>query len=149
MNCAAARALLAASARLMLRLLAARSDLPNNALSGTIPASLSSLTNLYRLCGRARVACRGCAPHAAPPRRSQLSHEQRAERHHPGVAEQPDQPLSTVRPRARRLQRARASRHATPRRAARSFLAGSGLCGAAPTRVSPPLDGELPACPGK
>jgi len=66
-------------------------------LSGTIPASLSSLTNLVTLCGRALAAY---------------------------------------------------ARLTLRRCAARSYLAGSGLCGADPTRVNPPTDGELPACPG-
>jgi len=91
---------------------AARSYLTHNALSGTIPASLSSLTNLQSLCGRARCARRKRAPHAAPPRRSQLSQQQLADRHHPGVAEQPDQPAAIVRPRALCSSQARASRRA-------------------------------------
>jgi len=65
------------SARLTPRRRAARSRLDNNALSGTIPASLSSLTNLIYLCGRARGARIESAPHAAPPRRSQLRFQQR------------------------------------------------------------------------
>jgi hypothetical protein len=68
-----ARRALAANARLTPRRRAACSYLTNNALSGTIPASLSSLTNLQRLCGRARSARSERAPHAAPPRRSQLA----------------------------------------------------------------------------
>jgi len=84
----------------------------NNALSGTIPASLSSLTKLQYLCGCARGARSERVPHATPPRRSQRSQQQRAERHHPGVAEQPDQPGLSVRPRARRSPRARALRRA-------------------------------------
>jgi len=75
--------------RLTPRCRAARSYLNNNALSGTIPASLSSLTNLWYLCGRVRGTRSERAPHAALPRRSQLPQQQRAERHHPGVAEQP------------------------------------------------------------
>ena len=86
--------------RLTPRRCASLSELDNNALSGTIPASLSSLTNLQWLCGRARCA---------------------------------------------RRERARLTLR---RRTARSFLAGSGLCGADPTRVNPPSDGALPACPG-
>jgi hypothetical protein len=45
---------------------AARSSLSNNALRGTIPAALSSLTNLSELCGRVRGARLERAPHAAP-----------------------------------------------------------------------------------
>ena len=77
--------------RLTPRHCAVRSRLEENALSGTIPASLSSLTNLNWLCGRAFSANRERAPHAAPPRRSQRSQIQRAERFYPGVTEQPDQ----------------------------------------------------------
>jgi len=124
MNCAAARPTLAASARLTPRRRAAHSYLFGNALSGTIPASLSSLTNLYYLCGRARGARRERAPHAAPPRRTQLSPIQRAERHHPGVAEQPDQPAVSVRPRAQRSLRVRASRRAAAPPAAISTTTG-------------------------
>jgi hypothetical protein len=54
------------SACLTPRRRAARSWISNNALSGTIPASLSSLTNLQNLCGRARHTHCECAPHAAP-----------------------------------------------------------------------------------
>ena len=53
------------------------------------------------LCGRARGARIERAPHAAPLRRSQLAPMERTERHHPGVAEQPDQSPLSVRPRAR------------------------------------------------
>jgi hypothetical protein len=71
------------SARLTQRRRAARSDIRSNALSGTIPASLSSLTNLQWLCDRAHGARRQRAPHATPPRRSQLRVQQRPLRRHP------------------------------------------------------------------
>jgi len=100
------------SARLTPRRRAARSFLNNNALSGTIPALLGSLTDLYDLCGRVRGARRERVPHAAPPRRSQPSQQQRAVRLHPGVAEHPDQPAVFVRPRALCSSQARASRRA-------------------------------------
>ena len=63
--------MLEAGERLTPRRRAARSYLFRNALSGTIPASLSILTSLTMLCGRVRVARRDGATHAATLRRSQ------------------------------------------------------------------------------